>query len=304
MQLTLRVPATSANLGPGFDCLALALGIYNTFTVTAAETSSVNVHGEGAGVLHTDERNMFFEAYRAAARTAGREAPSARVVAENGIPLARGLGSSAAAVIAGTLAAKELLSLDWSAQQVLRSALTVETHQDNLVGTLCGGLTASVRDGDDVRWIKLPPPAGMKVILAVPAYEVETPRARSALPKTVPLADAVDNIGRAVVLTAALTTGDLEHVRGMMADRLHQPYRSNITPGAAEAMAAARDAGALGAAVSGAGPTVIALATGNEDNIQRAMEGAYADRDIEVRCFSVAPDPGGARVTRREEADK
>ncbi len=304
MQLTIRVPATSANLGPGFDSLALALGIHNTFTVTAAESSSVSVHGEGVGVLRTDERNMFFEAYRAAARAAGREAPSAHVVAENGIPLARGLGSSAAAVIGGTLAAKELLSLDWSAHDVLRAALTVETHQDNLVGTLCGGLTASVRDEDGVRWIKLPPPAGMKVILAVPAYEVETARARAALPETVPLADAVDNIGRAVVLMAALTTGDLEHVRGMMADRLHQPYRTDITPGAAEAMAAARDAGALGAAVSGAGPTVIALTTDNEKQIQRAMAAAYAERDIEARCFSVAPDAGGARVTRREEANE
>ncbi|MFQ5809577.1 MAG: homoserine kinase, partial [Armatimonadota bacterium] len=284
----------------GFDCLALALGIYNTFTVEVAESSSVTVRGEGVGVLHGDERNMFFQAYRTAARLAEQEAPAARVVAENGIPIARGLGSSAAAVIGGTLAANELLSLQWTPGEVLRAALAVETHQDNVVGALCGGLTASVREGEDVRWIELPPPS-VKVILAVPAHEVPTPRARGVLPATVPFADAVENIGRAVLLTAALTSGDVERLRGMMADRLHQPYRAELTPGAAEAMAAAREAGALDAAVSGAGPTVIALATDGEEKIQRATQAAYAERGIEARCFSVAPDTGGAQVIRKEE---
>jgi len=221
-------------------------------------------------------------------------------VAQNEIPIARGLGSSAAAVIAGTLAANELLSLRWTALEVLRSALTVETHQDNLVGALCGGLTASVKDGDDARWIKLPPPTGVKVILAVPAYEVPTVRARSVLPATVPFADAVDNIGRTAVLTAALASGTVECLRGMMSDRLHQPYRVQLTPGAAEAIAAARGAGALDAAVSGAGPTVIALAADGEPQIERAMRAAYAECEIDARCFSVRPDLGGAQVIRRE----
>ncbi|MGD8240568.1 MAG: homoserine kinase, partial [Armatimonadota bacterium] len=278
-----------------------ALGIYNTFTVEVAESSSVTVHGEGVGVLHGDERNMFLQAYRAAARLAGQEAPAARVVARNGIPMARGLGSSAAAVIGGTLAANELLSLQWTPGEVLRSALTVEAHQDNVVGALCGGLTASVREGEGVRWMELPLP-DVKVILGVPAYEAPTPRARGVLPASVPFADAVENIGRAVLLTAALTTGDVERLRGTMADRLHQPYRVELTPGGAEAIAAAREAGALDAAVSGAGPTVIALATEGEEEIQRAMQAAYAERDIEARCFSVAPDTGGAQVSRREDA--
>ena len=301
-QFTIRVPATSANLGPAFDCLALALSIYDTFTVQRAQSSSVCVRGEGAGVLHTDERNMFFQAYRAAARLARQEAPAARVAAQNAIPIARGLGSSAAAVIAGTLAANELLALQWTPADVLRSALTVETHQDNLVAALCGGLTASVKDGHDVRWITLPFPKRMKVILAVPAYEVPTVRARSALPATVPFADAAQNIGRAVLLAAALSRGQVQQVAGLMADRLHQPYRRQMTPGAAEAMDAARDAGALDAAVSGAGPTVIALATDGESQIRGAMEAAYAACGIEARCFSVAPDLDGAQVTRKEEA--
>ena len=121
------------------------------------------------------------------------------------------------------------------------------------------------------------------------------------LPEGVPFADAVHNIGRTALLTAALTSGDVERLRGMMADRLHQPYRASITPGAAEAMAAAREAGALDAAVSGAGPTVLALATEGEAEIKDAMQTAYTECDIEARCFSVSPDLDGAQVTRREE---
>ncbi len=301
-QLAIRVPATSANLGPAFDCLALALSLYNTFTVAVAESGSVTVCGEGAGVLRGDERNMFFQAYRAAAELAGRDAPSLKVEAENGIPVARGLGSSAAAIVAGTLAADELLSLQWTPSEVLHSALTLEPHTDNLVGALCGGLTASINDEGDVRWLKLPPPAGLKAVLSVPAYELETVRARSVLPATVPFADAVDNLARAVLLTAALAGGDVARIRGMMSDRLHQPYRAQLTPGAAEAIAAAQDAGALGAAVSGAGPTVIALATDGETQIERAMEAAFAERGIEARCFSVDVDADGAQVSWREDA--
>ena len=301
-QLTIRVPATSTNLGPAFDCLALALAIYNTFTVTPAHRSSISVAGEGAGVLHTDERNLFFRAYQAAAAAAGQQAPTAAVRAHNRIPIARGLGTSAAAIVAGTLVANELLSLHWTAAELARVALSLEAHPDNIVGALCGGLTASFSDAEDVRWVKLDAPKGIQVVLAVPEYELDTQYARSVLPEAVPFADAAGNVARAVLLTAALATGDAQSVRGMMSDRLHQPYRAPITPGAREAIAAARDAGALDAAVSGAGPTVIAFATDGETRIQRAMQAAFASLDIEARCFVADVDADGATVNWQEEA--
>jgi homoserine kinase len=267
---TVRVAATSANLGPGFDCLGLALDLHDDVVVTVGDPADgdsvdVTVTGEGAGVLPGDSRHLVARAVRVATDALGHPRTPLSLTCTNRIPHGRGLGSSAAAAVAGLLAGRALVPDGpdrLTDDALLAMASELEGHPDNAAACLLGGLTLAWADGPDVRAIRLEPRPDLRATALVPSTELATETARGLLPETVPHADAAHAAGRAALLVAALT-GVQEDGLLLAAteDRLHQGYREPAMPATLALVAALRSAGHA-AVVSGAGPTVLVLATG------------------------------------------
>ena len=256
-----RVPATSANLGPGFDALGLALAHHDEVSArVTASGCTVRVTGEGAGQLPTDERHLLVRAMRATFDALGAQPPGLAVECVNRIPQARGLGSSSAAIVAGVQLARALV--DQGPEQLdqagaLRIAAELEGHPDNVAPCLLGGFTIAWTEREGARAVRLDPAATVAPTVFVPQEQGLTAVARAALPATVPHADAARNAGRSALLVHALTT-DPELLFAATEDRLHQDYRAAGMPGTADLLARLRVAG-VAAVVSGAGPTVLAL---------------------------------------------
>jgi homoserine kinase len=256
-----RVPATSANLGPGFDALGLALGLYDdVIAQVTGDSIAVEVTGEGAGELPGDERHLVVRAMLATFDELGGRPPGLRVRAVNRIPQARGLGSSSAAIVAGVQLARGLVAagtvrVDEAA--ALRIAGRLEGHPDNVAPCLLGGFTVAWTEPAGARAVRLATAAGVRPTVFVPQERGLTATARGALPPSVPHADAAFTAGRAALLVHALTT-DLALLYPATEDRLHQAYRASAMPGTASLLAALRSVG-VAAVVSGAGPAVLAL---------------------------------------------
>lgn len=295
MQFAVRVPGSTSNLGPGFDALGLALSIYNHIEVqTRPEPGiAIAIEGEGKGSLALDGNNSFYRAAAYLAGRAGKALPGLVVRMQNGVPLSRGLGSSSTAIVAGVVAANRLLGDLFSKRELLDVATELEGHPDNVSPCLLGGLTMSCMEDSRVACVRALPPAGLRVVVAIPEFELKTADARNALPKTISLKDAVFNVSRACLVAAALITGDFAQVRTGMQDRLHQPYRAHLIPGFDQVLSSALDAGALGAALSGAGPTLMALATDRADAIGQAMVGAWQQAGVVSRFRILDIDPDG-----------
>jgi homoserine kinase len=258
VNIEIEVPASSANLGVGFDCLALALDIHLGVRVEIAEgsASSLVVEGEGSDRLSVDPSNRFLAGFSAGWRAASSDAePALDIVMTNEIPLGRGLGSSAAATVAGLMAAEALAGIELGRGELLRLAAEIEGHADNAAAALFGGFVI-VADG---RVVRFDPPALLRCVLFVPVRELATNDMRAALPAEVAHADATHNAGAVALLVAAFATGDLALFSAMNDDRLHEPYRSHVFPELPSLKKAALEAGALGAALSGAGSSVLAL---------------------------------------------
>lgn len=296
MTFTVTVPATTANLGPGFDCLGLALALYNTLEVSPREEGLlVSVEGEGQGIIALDHTNLMVDAMQRLFAHVGREMPGLHLRQTNCIPVSSGLGSSAAAALAGLLAANRLLGNLLDKEALLEMAVDIEGHPDNMAPALYGGLVLSNGGGGTLLVERLPV-AELRVVVAMPAFALSTEQARAALPREVSLADAVFNVGRVGLLMRALAEGDFEKLAPAMEDRLHQPFRMPLVPGMQAAFAAARMAGAQGVALSGAGPSVVAFAAQGHDAIGEAMRGAFAAAGLESRVWVLGVDREGSRV--------
>ncbi len=288
-RVTIRVPATSANLGPGFDCLGMALRLTADVTI-ALESSSA----EPAHSIET----MAVAAARAAYRAAGRPEPKELSASWNGdLPVARGLGASAAARAGGLVGANTLMGEPLSADELLALGATLEGHADNMAPALFGGLQIVVREGDTWRRLAVPLAAGLKVILLIPDLEMPTQQSRKKLPQKLSREDAVFNIGRAALLVAALAQGRWELLDAATQDKLHQPARARIFPALYDIFDAAKEAGARAAYLSGSGSTVAALATENEERIARLMQQAAIARGHSGRTMITEPSETGATVT-------
>lgn len=302
------VPATVANLGPGFDCLGMAIGLENELSMeTAPAGVTVTAEGEGVGELPADAGNLAYRAAHMVFEATGFAPGGLRIHLKNRVPLARGLGSSAAAIVGAMVAANRLAGGRLTREELLGLAVALEGHPDNAAPALYGGVTAVCQDGAAYKVLSLAPPPGLGVVVAIPDFHLATVAARGVLPQSVSRQDAVFNVGHAAYLTAALATGKLDQLGFAMEDRLHQPYRADLVPGLAEVFAGAREAGALGVALSGAGPSVMAFvpaaATGTGGDaagpaavVQAAMVGAFAARGITARTLVVAISPTGARI--------
>ena len=281
--VSLRVPATSANCGPGFDSLGLACTLYNyvTYTLKDQPGLELEVAGEGQGLLTPDVHNLaissFLEAWKLAT---GGEPQGLKLTMKNNIPLSRGLGSSSSAIVAGIYAAHCLSGKKLSYQQMLTLATAIEGHPDNVAPALYGGLTISYTDNQGPHSLRLLPAKPLKFIAVVPATPLSTSLARQAIPATVPHGDAVFNTARASLLIGALLSGQYDYLAAGLEDKLHQPYRAKLIPGLEQVWEAARKAGAYNAIISGAGSTVMAYAPWEADHeaIGRAMQDAFARR--------------------------
>ena len=293
-----RVPATAANLGPGFDVLGMALDVYNYIEMETADCGvEITVQGEGKGAIALDEGNIVNRAAAAVFKLAGAAPPGLRINLVNNIPVARGMGSSAAALVGGVLAANYLSSAGLSIDEMIDIAAEMEGHPDNVVPAAVGGITLCTQGSTGIIYGKIYPPEELRAVVAVPDFELSTRAAREALPEAVPLKDAVFNIGRVSLFVYALQRGEMDLVAEAMQDRLHQPYRMHLVPGMQDVFHAAKRAGALGAAISGAGPTLIALTTeGRTDAVSTAMRDAFAHNNVRCTVKTVRPDMRGAEI--------
>ena len=297
-------PATTANLGPGYDCLGLALDLWNTIDVELpppGDDGAVEVYGEGAGELETGPENLVYRSMQFLFREADRPMPPARVRCYNEIPLARGLGSSAAAIAGGLTAANAVSGANFSARDLLEMAATIEGHPDNVAAAVMGGLQLVITDESTLYTVPVSVPAGIHAVLFVPETRIATADARAVLPREVPVADAVHNMGRAALLVAGMATNHPEYLAVATQDRLHQPYRQPLFPAMKLLLKAAMDAGALGAFLSGSGSTVLALTQGREMTVAYEMAEAARQGGVEGAVKVTRPTELGAHQVEADE---
>ena len=267
-----RVPATTANLGPGFDCLGMALDIWNQVRFELAEQPGVTVEGQGAGQLSTGTDNLVYLATKRYFQEVGREMPSFSIACHNDIPLARGLGSSSAAIVGGLLGASAIAKeTPPDMERLLNLAVAMEGHPDNVTATLFGGCQIVVRDEERLVRAEVPVVEELQAVLFIPDMPMPTTEAREVLPAQISREDAVYNIGRVALLVDALVTGSLDKLRLATQDRLHQPARQELLPAMPLLFRSALDAGALGVFLSGAGSTILALTKGRELTVAYEM---------------------------------
>lgn len=304
-RLRIEIPATSANLGPGFDALGLALDLTDIVTAEfdPAVRGAVLHKVTSPDALELDaENNLLCEAYRRWGAASGKELPAVRFTLESRVPSARGLGSSAASIVGGMAAAAYAQEEQHPHARLLNLASAMEGHPDNAVAAILGGMTVAFREGQEVRALHVANHLEMGVALFVPADGLRTKEARACLPPEVPMPDAVYNLGRAAYLTTAVLWGRWECLGDAMRDHLHQPYRARFIPALDPVIAAAREAGAYGAALSGAGPTVIALTPPSAaETVGRAMETCAAGRVWEGRSVITRIREGGYQITEVKE---
>lgn len=293
MPQRVRVPASSANLGPGFDALGLALGVYLECTFERAATLELSVTGRDAAAIPSDERNLIWQTALAAAREAGHALPPARVDIHNGIPLGKGLGSSAAAIVAGVVLASELAGLQWSKQQVLAIAARMEGHPDNAAASVYGSVVASALDEDGTAHaVKLKMPNSVRVAVLVPEFVLPTHEARAVLPVCYTRADAIYNVQRAALLIAALAAGELAALSASLEDRMHQPYRMHLVPGLSGCLALRRP-GLIGCTLSGAGPSILIFYETGADTVCELVRQQFCLENQGVELLPLAVDLDG-----------
>ncbi len=293
-----RVPASTTNLGPGFDVLGLALQLYSEVTLETTETETqVIVKGVDADKIPSTPEHIAFRAVEIVFEQSGSKRPKGfKLKIENGIPAIRGLGGSGTAILGGLLTANALCGTPFSNAELLNFATELEGHPDNVAASLYGGLVVSAQENTEVHTVQLPCPPILSIVLAIPDFPLSTEQARSVLPTSVGFADAVYNTSRSTLLIASIATGQFEMLRIAMKDRLHQPYRTSLIPGFNDVAEAATTAGALSVALSGAGPSIAAYCLERTEQVAERMQSAFKKHKIASDIKILKPDANGASV--------
>ena len=300
-KVTIDVPATTANLGVGFDCIGAALTMTNQFQFTKVENGNqlqITVKGKEAARVAKDETNLIYQCFLKLYQKIKQQPPNVKIEIELGVPLSRGLGSSATAIVGGLLGANSLAGNPLSRDEITAMAIAIEGHPDNVVPALLGSCQLSVADGDKWQITSIPWHQKIVPVVAIPNFELSTEEARSVLPDRYSRNDAIFNISRMGLLLRGLATNDRSWLTTALADKIHQPYRQKLILGYEDLHAAAVDAGAYGMVISGAGPTLLSLTNG--DRVQQVMNSMFhtwRNLGIEADVRALAIDPVGARVS-------
>jgi len=294
--VTVRVPATSANVGPGYDCIGIAVDLWSEITISRADAFEITAEGEGATDMPKDDTNLMVVGLVAAFKAANKPVPILKYHAVSRVPYARGLGSSSAAIVAGIVAGLVLAGHRlpcWGSEALLQIAAGIEGHPDNVAPVIYGGIQIGVHDGK--RWVseRAPHPSGMQAVLFIPNFVGKTSTARNVLGPTVTREEAAFNIGRAAFLVHALCTGNLDNLKVGAEDKMHQPQRGQkLYPYLFPMIRAAEEAGASCAYLSGAGPTVMALTSGASGDIFTQREMERTDSAVAEAMLKVADEYG------------
>lgn len=307
MKVSVKVPATTANLGPGFDCLGLALPIYNTITVeetimpgTGIEINIIDeTHEQDLISVPTDENNIVYKAIELLYNSIGQSPSELKITIKTQIPIARGLGSSAAVIVGGLIAANELLGRPADEAALLSIATEIENHPDNITPAVVGGfVVSSLEEDGSVVYSKINWPKDWNITVCIPDYELSTSIARSVLPAEVPMKDAIFNLKHTAMLVQAVNTHDEKLMKIALDDRLHQQYREKLIPGLTEIKEALKhEDNVLGVVISGAGPSVLVISHGNNLNkLRETVSKVWLDMNVKSKILTLQVEEHGARV--------
>ena len=295
--INITVPATTANLGAGFDCIGAALTLYNQFKFTPIDSGfNISVSGLEAQKVSTDESNLAYQSFVKFYQQRGEKTPPVHIEIKLEVPLSRGLGSSATAIVGGLMGANHLAGLPLNLEEIIEMAIAIEGHPDNVVPALLGGCRLAA-SGDSWAICDVPWHESIIPVVAIPDFELSTAEARRVLPTQVSRADAIFNTAHLGLLIRALQTGRADWLKVALQDRLHQPYRQVLIHGFEAVQTAALEAGALGLVISGAGPTLLALVDKIQAaNVERAIALAWQSAGVTVDVRSLNLDSQGARA--------
>ncbi|MDQ0724712.1 homoserine kinase [Paenibacillus sp. W4I10] len=298
-KVTVKIPASTANLGPGFDTLGMALSLYAWLEMKPAKQTTFHLHGDHLTGLPTDKSNLIYEVAQMVFNEAGVSIPELEISMYSDIPLTRGLGSSASAIVGALAAANALIGAPLSDAKLLDMATSLEKHPDNVGASLYGGIITAAWNGQQVDHIRIEPHQDLQALVIVPEFQLSTSKARNVIPEQFGMSDVVHNISRSSLLVAALASGRLDMIQKAMSDRIHQPYRASLVPGMAEILEHAVDHGALGAALSGAGPTVLTLVDRHDTRkagLERYLLDTMEREGISASALWLDPDLDGVTV--------
>ena len=307
MKVSVKVPATTANLGPGFDCLGLALPIYNTVTVeetimpgTGIEINIIDeTHEQDIISIPTDENNIVFKAIELLYNSIGQTPSELKITIKTHIPIARGLGSSAAVIVGGLIAANELLGRPADEAALLSIATEIENHPDNITPAVVGGfVVSSIEEDGSVVYSKMNWPKDWNITVCIQDYELATDIARSVLPAEVPMKDAIFNLKHTAMLVQAVNTHDEKLMKIALHDKLHQQYREKLVPGLKEINEALKhEENVMGVVISGAGPSVLVISYGNNLNkIRETVSKVWLDLNVKSKILTLQVEENGATV--------
>lgn len=295
--LCAKIPATSANLGPGFDCLGLALNLFNSITVQTSSSWEIRLTGKYNTDLPVDESNLVWQTMRFLWEKVNYPAPQVTLTLENNIPPARGLGSSSAAIVGGLMVANALAGKPFSQLELLQMANELEGHPDNVTPALYGGVTLAVETAAGILPRVLNQNAHINVVVVIPEFLLNTSKSRKVLSSQIPRSDAVFNIAHSGLVIEAFIREDYTLLKEGMRDRLHQSQRAALVPGLPEALSSALNNGAYGAALSGSGPTLLAFPA--PEHIQQVAEGmvqTFAKHGLKAQAYPLQISPLGAHI--------
>ena len=298
--IKVKVPATTANMGPGFDSIGMALQIYNIVYAEEIPSGLEIIIQEGSQDIPTDKNNLIYKTIVWFYGIIGQEVPGIRLIQQDHIPHTRGLGSSAACIVAGLHIANAMSHSFFSKEELVQIAAQIEGHPDNTTPAILGGMTIGAMDDRDMKYVKVTVAENITFAVMIPDFTLSTELARKVLPQEISLEDAVFNSSRAALLAASMITGDVDNLPMAMDDRLHQPYRQHLVPNMEEIMNESRSHGAKGVFLSGAGPTLIAVIK-NVVAFRREMVEYLGTLEDSWQVQMIQADQKGAQVWIDEE---
>lgn len=294
MMLKIKVPASTANMGPGFDVLALSFKLYNEFIFEDSKELIINTPNK----RYNNKNNLVYRTLVQVLEEKGIEAPALKLTMTNEIPISRGLGSSATCILAGVIAANRYLKKKMTTEEIYLKAVAIEGHCDNISSQFFGGLTLSMREDDRIFYRKANIPSGLLCTALIPDFTLSTKKARAVLPETVSLTDATYNLSHAMLFVESLKNGQFKDLKYFLKDKLHEPYRSSLIPNFDRIIQKAYDLGAYGAFLSGAGPTIMILRKNEENSFKKNIQNYLNTLEDQWKAVDLSIDNEGTIISQ------